>query len=134
MEKMFNTPYVPISWGELIDKITILEIKRSNIESQASIKNISIELLYLEKILQDNHGVSGKVADLRLQLSEVNARLWDIEDRIREKELRQEFDDEFIETARSVYLINDQRARLKRRVNLLLDSEIVEEKGYLDFN
>jgi len=134
MEKMFDTPYVPISWGELIDKITILEIKRSNIESQAAIKNISIELLYLEKILQDNYGVSGKVADLRLQLSEVNARLWDIEDRIREKELRQEFDDEFIETARSVYLINDQRARLKRRVNLLLDSEIVEEKGYLDFN
>jgi hypothetical protein len=130
MKKTFTTPLIPISWGELIDKITILEIKQTNIKSPTALTNINKELGYLNDILQNNTGVAELIKVLNRQLLDVNKRLWQVEDDIRDKELRQEFDSGFIELARRVYELNDERARLKKLINHALDSELVEEKSY----
>lgn len=124
---------VPISPGELLDKITILRIKAARITDPAKLANVRLELELLEKTWRDSgaaaHDVSADEAALQL----VNERLWDIEDRIREKEAAQSFDAEFIELARSVYITNDERAAIKKRINLQLGSRIVEEKSYKDY-
>jgi len=133
MDKIFSTPIAPISWGELIDKITILEIKRLNINSLAAVININKELGYLDGIVENNLGVAELIADLRRLLLDVNKRLWEVEDDIRDKELRKEFDSGFIELARRVYRLNDERAKLKKLINQALKSELVEEKSYKDF-
>ena len=130
MKKAFSTPLIPISWGELIDKITILEIKQTRIKSPTALTNINKELGYLNDILQNNTGVSELVKDFNQLLLDVNKRLWQVEDDIRDKELKQEFDSSFIELARRVYVLNDERAKLKKLINLALDSELVEEKSY----
>ena len=123
------TPYVPISWGELIDKITILEIKNNKALSVNAKKNISNELNYLFKICElDKHSL--EILILKDKLSAINHALWDIEDKIREKELIQEFDQFFIDLARSVYKFNDERARIKKLINTHLNSELIEEKIY----
>jgi len=133
MKKPFTTPLTPISWGELIDKITILEIKKSNIKLVSALMNINKELSYLENIVENCDGVTELIAELKQQLLDVNKRLWNIEDDIREKELNQEFDIVFIELARKVYLLNDERSKLKKSINQILKSEIVEEKSYKNF-
>ena len=133
MSKFFKTPLTPISWGELIDKITILEIKSVKITSPEALGKVSIELYYLEKIVLANAGLSELISDLKLQLSEVNKMLWQIEDDIRDKESKIEFDDAFIELARMVYKLNDKRSRLKKDINRKLNSEIEEVKSYKDF-
>jgi hypothetical protein len=133
MKKPFTTPLTPISWGELIDKITILEIKKSNIKLVSALININKELGYLENIVENCDGVTELIAELKQQLLDVNKRLWSVEDDIREKELNQEFDIVFIELARKVYLLNDERSKLKKSINQILKSEIVEEKSYKNF-
>jgi hypothetical protein len=125
-------PKVPISWGELIDKITILEIKQINISAPVALANINKELDYLSDIVANSYGVGERVIDFKKRLLDVNARLWKVEDDIRDKELKQEFDTIFIELARRVYMLNDDRAKLKKSINQTLGSELVEEKSYKD--
>ena len=132
MNAKMGTPVVPISWGELIDKITILEIKELKIDSITANKNIRKELKHLLDIANLNN-MPENIKSLKTELKNVNLRLWDVEDSIREKELAGEFDKAFIELARSVYRLNDVRAKTKQSINLILQSELVEEKSYKDF-
>ena len=132
MNVKMGTPHVPISWGELIDKITILEIKDLKIDSITANKNIRKELKHLLDIANLNN-MPEEIKSLKSELKNVNLRLWDVEDRIREKELVGEFDKVFIELARSVYSLNDLRAKTKQSINLILQSELVEEKSYKEF-
>ncbi len=125
---------VPISPGELIDKITILEIKAANIPDPAKLANVKVEL----QLLQDTWRTSGHADRHNIdaewqQLREVNKKLWDIEDDIRDKERERKFDQEFIELARSVYITNDVRAAVKKQINTKLGSKIVEEKSYAKY-
>ena len=125
---------VPISPGELLDKITILRIKVARIQDAAKLANVKRELALLEQTWKDSGAAA--VHDVALDeraLENVNERLWDIEDRIRDKEARQTFDREFIELARAVYICNDERAAIKKRINLLLGSSLVEEKSYKQY-
>ena len=121
-------PYVPVSWGELIDKITILEIKSQRMSGSAR-ENVARELALLEKAAGLVAGEQA-ISALRAQLKTVNESLWQTEDRLREKDKAGEFDKEFVALARSVYADNDSRAAIKRRINLELRSEIMEEKSY----
>jgi hypothetical protein len=120
-------PHVPISWGELLDKITILEIKTERLSSETARANAANELGMLLAIAGP---VMGGVSDIVARLKAVNESLWEIEDRIRDKERTGAFDAEFIELARSVYKTNDMRGALKRELNLLLNSDLIEEKSY----
>ena len=124
------TPHVPVSWGELIDKITILEIKAARLTSATALQNVRNELAQLTEKTLPLGDMAQQVAPLKADLTRVNEALWEIEDKIRDKEAAKAFDAAFIELARSVYVTNDQRAALKRRINQLLASELVEEKGY----
>ena len=124
------TPHVPVSWGELIDKITILEIKAARLTSAAALQNVRRELAQLNEKTLPLGDMAQEVAPLKADLTGVNEALWEIEDKIRDKEAAKAFDAEFIELARSVYVTNDKRAALKRQINQLLASELVEEKGY----
>jgi hypothetical protein len=121
---------VPISPGELLDKITILRIKSARMEEAAKLENVRRELALLEQVWQRSVAASAELSTEEADLERVNAQLWDIEDRIREHEARQSFDSAFTELARAVYLRNDERASIKRRINLKLRSAIVEEKSY----
>ena len=124
------TPHVPVSWGELIDKITILEIKAARLTSATALQNVRNELAQLTEKTLPLGDMAQQVAPLKADLTRVNEALWEIEDKIRDKEAAKAFDAAFIELARSVYVTNDQRAALKRRINQLLASELIEEKGY----
>jgi len=120
----------PVSWGELIDKITILEIKAARIADPAKLANVRRELQALTAV-RDGQAVDlAPVAPLAAELRQVNTALWDIEDKIRECEALGDFSAAFVALARSVYQTNDRRAELKRRINTLLGSELVEEKSY----
>ena len=132
MNENSKTPFIPISWGELLDKISILEIKILKITSMNARQNIAKELKYLSDIANLNN-TTVEIQTLKNHLKEVNLKLWDVEDRIREKESVSEFDKVFIELARSVYRLNDVRAKTKQSINLILQSELVEEKSYKDF-
>jgi hypothetical protein len=123
----------PVSYGELLDKITILEIKSSRIADAAKLANVRNELELLNTIWSGSHVSTIDIAHERAQLLAINQALWDIEDAIRLKERAQAFDQEFIELARSVYFRNDERAACKRAINLKLGSELVEEKSYQDY-
>ena len=124
---------VPISPGELLDKITILRIKVARIQDAAKLANVRLELSLLEQTWKDCGAAAHDVALEERALENVNGRLWDIEDRIRDKEARQTFDREFIELARAVYICNDERAELKKRINLQLGSRLIEEKSYKQY-
>ena len=120
----------PISIGELIDKITILEIKGERIAHRDKAANVSKELALLRAI-KTKAGLNDPAIDgLAHELRSVNAALWDIEDEIRELEARQDFGARFVELARGVYLNNDRRARIKQRINAAFGSDIIEEKSY----
>ena len=121
---------VPISPGELLDKITILRIKVARITDAAKLANVRLELELLEKTWADSGCAAVDVARDERDLQAVNERLWDVEDLIRDKEAKQIFDREFIELARAVYVSNDERAAIKKRINLQLGSRLVEEKSY----
>jgi len=124
---------VPISPGELLDKITILRIKVARIQDAAKLANIRLELSLLEQTWKDSGAAAHDVGLDERALQNVNERLWDIEDRIRDKEARQTFDRDFIELARAVYLCNDERAAIKRRINVQLGSRLIEEKSYKQY-
>ncbi|HEX5305280.1 MAG TPA: DUF6165 family protein [Dyella sp.] len=123
----------PVSFGELIDKITILEIKSQQIRDEAKLANVRTELDLLNTIWAAHPASQTDIADERARLRAVNQALWEIEDHIRLKEKAQAFDAEFIELARAVYFRNDERAAVKREINLKLGSQLVEEKSYQDY-
>jgi Family of unknown function (DUF6165) len=121
---------VPISPGELLDKITILRIKAVRISDPVKLGNVRLELQLLEQTWRDSGFTAAPASGDERALHDVNERLWDIEDRIREKEAHQSFGRDFIELARAVYQYNDERAAIKKRINVALGSRIVEEKSY----
>lgn len=124
---------VEVSIGEFLDKLTILQIKSERIEDPAKLKNISRELKILEHAWTSSPFFDTDISPILSRLKTINEALWDIEDRIRVKESQQEFDQEFVKLARSVYLNNDERADLKRELNVMLGSELLEEKSYADY-
>ena len=128
-----NNPRVPISWGELFDKITILQIKLENLTSKNALNNVGREFKQLHSILIKYFPNSIEAKQLEEELKQINQQLWDIEDNIRDKERNRSFDDEFIQLARSVYIINDERSRIKRKINDIFGSEFVEEKSYSEY-
>ena len=127
---LINTP---VSYGEILDKITILEIKSKKITNEEKVKNVKHELSILLDTWDKKVEKTTEITNLKSQLKDVNQSLWDIEDNIRIKELNKEFDDEFIQIARSVYYENDKRAVVKKEINLFLGSELIEEKSYDDY-
>ena len=125
---------IEISTGELMDKLSILEIKMQRIEDPNKSANVEKELKKLNKHFQgllDQYGEP--IKNHYLELSKINKILWDIEDNIRKKEAAEEFDSEFVELARSVYITNDQRAKVKKSINLFTNSELLEEKSYSQY-
>jgi hypothetical protein len=119
-----------ISYGELIDKITILRIKSQKINNEEKLKNVRTELESLQETCAQYIDNCIALRDLEEELQQVNLALWNVEDAIRIKERDQEFDDEFIELARQVYTINDKRCTLKKKIDVLLGSHLTEEKSY----
>ena len=125
--------HIPVSIGEILDKMSILEIKSERITDQKKQLNVRHELKVLNDELSKLDGLWEVIGDLYGQLKSVNEELWVIEDDIRIKESKKEFDDIFISLARSVYVTNDKRANLKKEINLKMGSELVEEKSYEDY-
>lgn len=124
---------VPVSFGEVLDKITILEIKSERIADPEKVKNVRLELDELSGTWNEAVQDQAAIADLRKQLKAVNEELWEIEDDIRDQEAAQDFGPRFIELARAVYVTNDKRAAIKKEINLALGSRFVEEKSYQDY-
>ena len=124
---------VAVSWGELIDKITILEIKRDRLRDPGQLAHVETELAALVAARDDALSVAADIAAETEALRSINSALWEIEDDIRDHERRGDFGPGFIELARSVYITNDRRAAVKRQINDRLGSEIVEEKSYADY-
>jgi hypothetical protein len=132
MSQVDCCPNVPVSWGELVDKITILQIKADRIAAREARANVARELASLSGVAGDAIR-SSEVIPLMAQLRAVNEELWEIEDDIRECEAQSEFGHHFVELARAVYKTNDLRAAIKRRINDALGSELVEEKSYANW-
>ena len=124
---------VEASFGEFLDKITILEIKRERISDPAKLENVNRELNLLQESWAAHPASKTDISDEMARLKAINEKLWEIEDDIRDKERNKAFDQEFIELARAVYFTNDERAAVKRELNLKLGSELVEEKSYADY-
>jgi hypothetical protein len=124
---------VPISPGELVDKITILEIKSERMTDATKLRNVRTELDLLNSTWGASPLAANDIVEEWRALKAVNEQLWDIEDRIRDKEREAKFDAEFIELARAVYVTNDERAAIKKRINTRLGSVLVEEKSYADY-
>jgi hypothetical protein len=123
---------IPVSIGELVDKITILQIKNENITDKEKLSNVKIELSYLQEKLE-SLGLIKEVLDAAEDLYDVNLQLWEVEDKLRDFEREENFRSEFIDSARSVYRLNDLRFSIKTKINLMTDSEIVEEKSYKEY-
>ena len=124
---------VPISPGELLDKITILRIKSERMSDPVKVANVKHELALLEKTWKDSGAAAVDLGDEEANLTRVNEKLWVIEDEIRDEERAKRFGEKFIELARAVYFTNDERAAIKKRINTLLGSTIVEEKSYKSY-
>lgn len=124
---------IEVAPGELIDKLTILEIKSARMHDPQKLRNVRRELDILNRTRAEHLSETPELRALSELLKSVNESLWDIEDRIRDCERNGDFGARFIELARSVYRVNDERARLKREINELLNSTIVEEKSYADY-
>ena len=130
MNNKLNKILAEISAGELIDKITILEIKKMKISNKDKLRDIEKELMTLSETMKNFVPDQSKVMDLFHKLKEINLKLWDIEDGKRESEKNNDFGEKFIELARNVYKINDERARVKLAINNTLGSNIKEVKSY----
>lgn len=128
-----TSPRIPVSWGELIDKITILEVKCERLTSPQALAHVRRELAALEDVVRASGRPSSRVGELRASLLTINTRLFDIENAIREREAQQQFDDEFILLARAIYFTNDERGRIKSEINSILNSELVEAKQYAEY-
>jgi len=124
---------VPVSPGEVLDKITILEIKSERMDDPVKVANVRRELQLLLDTWRQSVEDDETIRRIHAELKSINESLWQIEDDIRDKELAREFDERFIELARSVYVTNDQRANAKKELNIYLGSEIIEEKSYKDY-
>jgi hypothetical protein len=124
---------VPISPGELIDKITILQIKSARMTDTAKLANVRAELAALEKTWRESSHASIEINEEWASLKRINEKLWVVEDDLREKERQKHFDQEFIELARAVYFTNDERAAIKRQINVKLGSKLIEEKSYAKY-
>ena len=129
---------IPVSFGELVDKLTILELKGHYIKDNNKSINIKYELQLLKKLYKEYYNtgdlpIKNHIHDLKGKLYEINSNIWKLEDNIRNKEKLQEFDDDFIFYARNIYKVNDKRAHLKRQLNELVNSEIIEEKSYQEY-
>ncbi len=124
---------VPVSWGEIVDKITVLEIKAERLADPAKLANVTKELGELVAIRDQHFRDHEGLERLAGELKSVNERLWVIEDDIRDCERAKNFGDAFVALARSVYITNDDRARVKRQINDLLGSDLVEEKSYAPY-
>lgn len=120
---------IEVSIGEIVDKLSILQIKKLNIVDEDKLINIKKEFNYLLEVVESELNFSTS-SDLYLELLKINKKLWIIEDNIREKERNKSFDGEFIELARSVYFTNDERSKIKKHINLEYGSDFVEEKSY----
>ncbi len=129
-----NEVMTPISFGELIDKITILEIKSERITDEAKLKNIRYELGLLSSVWQQHNNDKTDISPQWKALREINSKLWVIEDDIRDLERGGDFGEPFIALARAVYLTNDERSNVKRDINLALGSTVVEEKSYANYS
>lgn len=125
---------VPVSPGELVDKITILQIKSERITDASKVANVRAELRLLESTWRDSAYATGDIAAEWAALRRINEKLWDVEDELREKERIRTFDKEFIDLARAVYFTNDERAAVKREINTKLGSTIIEEKSYAKYS
>lgn len=125
--------HVPLSVGEVLDKITILEIKSERISDPAKLENIHNELLALRPLVAGEPFSSDEIQALFAELKGINEELWVIEDDIREQERDRNFGEVFIALARAVYVTNDRRADVKKRINLATGSALVEEKSYEDY-
>ena len=126
---------VEISNGELLDKITILELKLDKIKDKEKLVNIQKEFNELNPLCNELFRIYGGELQVHyLELAEINGQLWDIEDWIRDCEREKRFDKEFVELARSVYITNDKRCEVKKLINLMTSSGLVEEKSYKDYN
>jgi hypothetical protein len=125
--------HVPVSPGEVLDKITILEIKSERMDDADKIANVKRELELLQASWREHVDEDETVALIHAKLKAINEELWEIEDDIRDKERAREFDEVFISLARAVYVTNDKRANAKKELNVYLGSEIVEEKSYKDY-
>ena len=123
---------IEVSHGEIVDKLTILQIKKTNIIDPIKLDNIVKEYNYLLSVVENDLGISTESPEY-LELLSINNELWVIEDDIRDKERVKEFDDEFIKLARSVYYTNDVRAKIKKEINLKYSSGFVEEKSYQSY-
>jgi len=128
-----NEIQIPISPGELLDKITILQIKAERIGDPVKVANVKTELDMLSKIWNETVEADAEITALTAELKSINEALWEIEDDIRDEERNKRFGERFIELARAVYVTNDERANAKKMVNLHLNSTIVEEKSYQDY-
>jgi transcriptional regulator of nitric oxide reductase len=131
---MMDNIHVPVSPGEVLDKITILEIKSERMTDPEKVANVRVELALLRETWSQAVTEDDVIRDLHGQLKEINEALWEIEDDIRDKERVKEFDQRFIELARSVYFTNDRRSEVKKKLNLHLGSQIIEEKSYQDYD
>ena len=125
-----TTLLIPVSWGELFDKISILEIKKENVLDGSAKNNIVVELELLTNFLSADVLSDVRLNNLRVKLKAINQKLWNIEDEIRVNEAKKDFSEKFIWLARSTYINNDIRASIKRQINEALNSAIVEEKIY----
>ena len=123
---------IEVSHGEIVDKLTILQIKKENITDPNKLDNIVKEYNYLLSVVENNLGIS-TLSPEYLELLSINKELWKIEDDIRDKERQKEFDEEFIKLARAVYYTNDVRAKIKKEINLKFSSGFVEEKSYNNY-
>ena len=132
MEHNLYKMNIEVSHGEIVDKLTILQIKKENITDPIKLDNIVKEYDYLLSVVENDLGISTESPEY-LELLSINKELWVIEDDIRDKERIKEFDDEFIKLARAVYYTNDVRAKIKKEINLKYSSGFVEEKSYQSY-
>jgi len=128
-----NEILIPISPGELLDKITILQIKAERITDPVKVANVKTELEMLRKVWDGSVDADDAITALTAELKSINETLWEIEDDIRDEERNRRFGKRFVELARTVYVTNDERANAKKKVNQHLNSTIVEEKSYQDY-
>ena len=124
---------VALSVGELIDKITILQLKMKFIKNKEQLNNVNKELDTLKPLLKENNLETPEIKKHFSELYEINLELWKIEDKIREKEKQSDFGNEFVSLARSVYFTNDKRAEIKKKINFISGSELIEEKSYAKY-
>ena len=124
---------IPVSSGELVDKISILKIKRKKIVNKSKLQNINKELSLLNKIYKNNFKKNKKIFLYEKKLVNINKKLWDIEDKIRFLESKKKYNQKFIDLARAIYVNNDERSEIKKKINKLTGSYIIEEKSYKSY-